>query len=61
MIGQQPHLKPGESFRYTSGCRLRTPSGSMRGHYLCVAEDGQHFETEIPLFFLDDGSRRVLH
>ncbi len=61
VIGQQPHLKPGESFRYTSGCRLRTPSGSMRGHYLCVAEDGQHFETEIPLFFLDDGSRRVLH
>ncbi len=61
VVGQQPHLKPGESFRYTSGCRLRTPSGTMRGHYLCVAEDGEHFETEIPVFFLDDGARRVLH
>ena len=61
MVGHQPLLKPGESFRYTSGCRLRTPSGTMQGRYFCIAEDGEHFEAEIPAFFLDDGSRRVLH
>ena len=61
VVGHQPLLKPGESFRYTSGCRLRTPSGTMPGRYFCIAEDGEHFEAEIPAFFLDDGSRRVLH
>ena len=61
VIGQQPLLKPGESFEYSSGCRLRTPSGTMQGSYFCVAEDGERFEVEIPVFVLDDGSRRVLH
>jgi ApaG protein len=61
VVGQQPLLKPGESFEYTSGCRLRTPSGTMQGSYFCVAEDGERFDVEIPLFVLDDGSRRVLH
>jgi ApaG protein len=61
VIGQQPLLKPGESFEYSSGCRLRTPSGTMQGSYFCVAEDGERFEVEIPLFVLDDGTRRVLH
>jgi ApaG protein len=61
VVGQQPLLKPGESFEYTSGCRLRTPSGTMQGSYFCVAEDGERFEVEIPLFVLNDGSRRVLH
>ena len=61
VVGQQPFLKPGESFEYTSGCRLRTPSGTMHGSYFCVAEDGERFEVEIPTFALDDGSRRVLH
>jgi ApaG protein len=61
VVGQQPLLKPGESFEYTSGCRLRTASGSMRGSYFCVAEDGERFEVEIPEFALDDGSSRVLH
>jgi len=61
VIGQQPLLKPGESFEYSSGCRLRTPSGTMQGSYFCVAEDGERFDVEIPLFVLDDGSRRVLH
>ncbi len=61
VVGQQPLLRPGESFQYTSGCRLRTPSGTMHGSYFVVAEDGERFETEIPLFVLDDGSRRVLH
>jgi ApaG protein len=61
VVGQQPLLRPGESFEYTSGCRLRTPSGTMHGSYFCVAEDGERFEVEIPMFVLDDGSRRLLH
>jgi ApaG protein len=61
VVGHQPLLKPGEAFQYTSGCRLRTPSGTMQGSYFCVAEDGERFEVEIPAFTLDDGERRVLH
>ena len=66
VVGQQPLLKPGESFQYTSGSRLRTPSGTMHGSYFCVAEDGERFEAAIPLFMLEatNGSgppTRVLH
>ena len=66
VVGQQPLLRPGESFQYTSGCRLRTASGTMHGSYFCVAEDGERFEVAIPLFVLDasgadGGSARVLH
>ena len=61
VVGQQPLLKPGESFEYTSGCRLRTASGTMQGSYFCVAEDGERFDVDIPVFALDDGSSRVLH
>jgi ApaG protein len=61
VVGHQPLLQPGQSFQYTSGCRLRTSSGTMQGSYFFVAEDGKRFDTEIPPFLLDDGSRRVLH
>ena len=65
VVGQQPLLKPGEAFQYTSGCRLRTPSGTMHGSYFCVAEDGERFEVESPMFVLDatdlGGTARVLH
>jgi len=66
VVGQQPFLKPGESFQYTSGSRLRTPSGTMHGSYFCVAEDGERFEVLIPLFVLEamngnSPSGRVLH
>ena len=66
VVGQQPLLQPGEAFQYTSGCRLRTASGTMHGSYFCVAEDGERFEVAIPLFVLDasgadGGSARVLH
>ena len=68
VVGQQPLLQPGEAFQYTSGCRLRTPSGTMHGTYFCVADDGERFETEIPMFVLDAhgegggaGTARVLH
>ncbi len=53
VVGQQPLLKPGEAFRYTSGCMLRTASGSMHGSYFCVAEDGEQFSCPIALFMLE--------
>ena len=66
VVGQQPLLKPGESFQYTSGSRLHTASGTMHGSYFCVAEDGARFEAAVSLFVLEasDGngpSGRVLH
>ena len=66
VVGQQPLLKPGEAFQYTSGSRLRTASGTMHGSYFCVAEDGKRFEAAIPLFVLEarngsSPSPRVLH
>ncbi|MGE4241377.1 Co2+/Mg2+ efflux protein ApaG [Ramlibacter sp.] len=61
VVGHQPLLKPGEAFEYTSGCRLRTASGTMQGSYFFVAEDGHRFDVEIPMFVLDDGTTRVLH
>jgi len=59
VVGEQPVLAPGEAFRYTSGCPLETPVGSMRGTYHCVAEDGTRFEAEVPEFVL--AVPRVLH
>ncbi|NMM11886.1 MAG: Co2+/Mg2+ efflux protein ApaG [Polaromonas sp.] len=66
VVGHQPLLKPGESFQYTSGSRLRTASGTMHGSFFCVAEDGERFEVAIPMFVLEanqGNSRpsRVLH
>ena len=53
VVGHQPLLQPGESFQYTSGCRLRTASGTMHGSYFCVAEDAAQFTCPIPLFVLE--------
>jgi ApaG protein len=53
VVGHQPLLKPGQSFQYTSGSRLRTASGTMHGSYFCVAEDGERFEVPVPLFLLE--------
>ena len=50
VVGEQPTLKPGQAFRYTSGCPLKTPSGIMAGSYRMVDEDGQAFAVEIPAF-----------
>jgi ApaG protein len=65
VVGHQPLLKPGESFEYTSGTRLRTSTGLMRGSYLVVGEDGERFDAEVPAFVLDatgpGGPARVLH
>ena len=52
VVGEQPHLKPGESFRYTSGTVLDTPVGSMQGTYDMVDNLGNHFDALIPPFSL---------
>ena len=52
VVGEQPHLEPGESFRYTSGTLLETPVGSMHGSYGMIADDGTRFDAEIPPFSL---------
>jgi ApaG protein len=59
VIGQQPVLKPGERFEYTSGVSLATPVGTMRGTYQMVAEDGHTFDATIPSFTLS--VPRTLH
>ena len=59
VIGQQPVLKPGEKFEYTSGASLPTAVGTMRGTYQMVAEDGHAFDAEIPIFTLS--VPRTLH
>jgi len=59
VVGHQPFLPPGQSFEYTSGSALKTPQGSMKGEYFCVAEDGHRFEVSIPEFILS--LPRTLH
>jgi ApaG protein len=50
VVGQQPHLAPGEQFEYTSFCILKTPHGSMRGTYRMLRADGEEFEARIAPF-----------
>ena len=52
MIGQQPFIKPGETFEYSSGTIINSDIGDMKGSYLMRTEDGETFEAEIPLFVL---------
>jgi ApaG protein len=52
VVGEQPHLKPGQGFRYSSGAVLETPVGSMHGSYQMLADDGAHFDAPIPAFRL---------
>ncbi|HEY5929810.1 MAG TPA: Co2+/Mg2+ efflux protein ApaG [Burkholderiales bacterium] len=59
VVGQQPRLKPGESYDYTSGTAISTPVGTMRGSYQMVAEDGTVFDAPVPVFTLS--IPRVLH
>lgn len=59
VVGEQPFLRPGEQFQYTSGCVLATPVGSMEGSYQLVAEDGTQFDSAISPFRLN--MPRVLH
>ena len=65
VVGQQPLLQPGESFQYTSGCRLQAPSGTMHGSYFFVAEDGHRFDAPISTLVLESSGSgltgRTLH
>jgi ApaG protein len=62
VVGQQPILKPGESYSYTSGCPLPTPQGVMVGSYEMLGEQGEKLEVAIPAFSLDSPYiKRVLH
>ncbi|HEY1225443.1 MAG TPA: Co2+/Mg2+ efflux protein ApaG [Brevundimonas sp.] len=62
VVGEQPVIRPGDTYSYASGCPLPTPSGSMAGAYTMTDETGRSFEAEIPAFSLDvPGERRVLN
>ena len=59
VIGEQPYLKPGESFRYSSGAMIETPVGVMQGKYLLISDNGENFKAAIPKFTLS--IPRTLH
>jgi ApaG protein len=59
VIGEQPYLKPGEKFRYTSGAVLETPVGTMQGQYTRHPDEGENFNANIPQFTLS--IPRTLH
>jgi ApaG protein len=59
VIGEQPYLKPGEMFRYTSGAVLETPVGTMQGQYTMRSDEGDNFNAQIPQFTLS--IPRTLH
>ena len=62
VVGEQPVLGPGDTYEYSSGCPLDTPSGVMFGHYRMEAENGEAFNVTIPAFSLDaPGQVRVLN
>ena len=53
VVGEQPRLGPSDSYTYSSGCPLTTPSGVMVGSYDMVTDAGEHFDVAIPAFSLD--------
>ena len=53
VVGESPVIRPGDSYTYTSGCPLSTPSGIMAGRYGMVATNGEVFDVDIPAFSLD--------
>ncbi|MCY4642681.1 MAG: Co2+/Mg2+ efflux protein ApaG [Gammaproteobacteria bacterium] len=59
VVGEQPYLRPGETFQYTSGTMLETPAGIMQGSYQMITDDGTMFDAEINPFIL--AAPRVLH
>ena len=59
VVGQQPLLKGGQAFEYTSWATIPTPTGSMKGSYYCISEDAEMFEVPIPEFALV--MQRILH
>ncbi len=62
VVGEQPELNPGDSYQYTSGCPLATPSGVMVGSYTMRTQDGGTFDVAIPAFSLDmPGAKRTMN
>ena len=64
VVGHQPLLQPGESFQYTSGTRLATPTGTMHGSFFCVADDGERFDCPVGVFEMraeGTSASRTLH
>jgi ApaG protein len=59
VLGEQPHLKPGEGFQYTSGTMLETSMGTMGGSYMLITDDGDEFKAPIAEFLLS--TPRTLH
>lgn len=59
VVGEQPHITAGSTYKYSSGAILKTPVGSMHGSYGMIDEQGQHFEAAIPAFSL--AVPRMLH
>ena len=59
VVGEQPYLRPGEVYEYTSGTALETPVGAMHGSYRMLADDGKVFDADIPPFTLS--LQRTLH
>jgi ApaG protein len=59
VVGEQPWMRPGDSYEYTSGAVLETSVGTMEGSYLMIADDGTHFDAPIPAFVLS--IPRTLH
>ena len=59
VVGEQPHLKPGEGFQYTSGTMLETSMGTMGGSYCLVTDEGEEFKAPIADFLLS--APRILH
>ncbi|WP_198934548.1 Co2+/Mg2+ efflux protein ApaG [Bathymodiolus thermophilus thioautotrophic gill symbiont] len=54
VVGEQPHLLPGESFEYTSGSVIKTQTGTMKGEYNMINDAGEHFDVDIPEFVLSE-------
>lgn len=62
VVGEQPRLMPGDTYEYSSGCPLDTPSGLMYGHYEMQTDNGDIFDVTIPAFSLDlPGLQRILN
>lgn len=61
VVGEQPMLRPGETFEYTSACPLRTPHGTMHGSYQMVSAGGVQFDAEIAPFALGEPEQMQLH
>lgn len=53
IVGEQPLIEAGESHEYASGCALPTPQGHMRGHFVCVTDEGDVFECQVAPFYFD--------